>query len=344
MAETSPKTNPVSATAPRRTVSRRGFLRGLGIGTVGALVGGGVTNYWHSTQDAAPLPPLDAYPTPALSVTTPGGLRIHHLQTGYVAVKSAHRSYNGADGTGLLALAADRTWTEWMPITAWVIEHPEGVIVVDTGETSRALTDENYFACDPGTKFFYSSFLRFALTPEDEIGPQLAQLGIKPDDVRWVVQTHLHGDHVGGLATFPKSQIIVSDADYPDSIGTLPCHYPDWMNPTFSRFTSGALTGFPNVMSLTGADNVFIVPTPGHTVGHQSVVLVENDLTYFFAGDTSFDQAQMLAGGTAGIAQEPANMRRTAEAIRTYAQAHPTVYLPSHDPELRTRLQNQTTV
>jgi glyoxylase-like metal-dependent hydrolase (beta-lactamase superfamily II) len=291
---------------------------------------------------AAPHPLVGTDPLPPLTVTTPNGLRVHHIQTGYVAVKNAHRSFNGPDGLGIPAIASDTTWTEWMPITVWVIEHPEGVIVVDTGESYRALSDPNYFACDPGTQFFYQSFLRFALRPEEEIAPQLATIGIRPADVRWVVQTHLHGDHVGGLAAFDRAEIIVSGLDYPTSQGTLPCHYPDWLEPTLSRFEGGALPGFKRVMQL--ADNVFIVATPGHTAGPQSLLLEDEGLSYLFAGDTSFNEDQLLTDGIAGIASEPATSRTTFANIRAYAAAVPTVYLPSHDPALRTRLQGRRTV
>lgn len=278
------------------------------------------------------------------TIVTSGGIRIHHLQTGMVSVKQAHRQYRGIDGTGLLAIAADPRWTEWMPITAWVIEHPEGIIVIDTGENYRAVSDPNYFNCDPGTNFFYRSFLRLTLTPQDEIGAQLQRLGLATNDVRWVIQTHLHGDHMGGLNYFPKSQVIVSPLDYPASMGTLPCNYPTWLSPSFTRFEGHSVAGFTHTMPLTRQGDVLIVPTPGHTAGHQSVILIDHAASYFFAGDTSFNEEQLKTGGTAGIAANPGQMRRTLSSIRAYTQAHPTIYLPSHDHDLRQRLQQRQTV
>ncbi len=329
-------------------LSRRGFLRNsalfLGGSAVGGVATGSALNFWNRSQNASPNPLVATEPQPPLTVSTPGGLRIHHLQTGYVAVKASHRSYDGRDGGGILAIVADRTWTDWMPVSVWVIEHPEGVILVDTGETFRAIRDSDYHNCDPGTNFFYRSFLRFAMHPEDELLPQLQRIGIRPSDVRWVVQTHLHGDHMGGLRDVADAEVIVSEVDYPAAIGTLPCRYPADFAPTFARFADGSLPGFARVMSLTRAQDVFIVPTPGHSEGHQSVVLVDDGVSYFFAGDASFDEQQMLAGGTAGIAAQPAAMRSSLDAIHTYAVSTPTVYLPSHDPALRERLANRSVV
>src|SRR5215204_7569088 len=92
-----------------------------------------------------------------------------------------------------------------LPIYAFAIEHPEGVIVVDTGEDARA-SQRSYFArWHPGLRAF-----REWVEPEQEIGPQLERLGIRPGDVRWVVMTHLHTDHAGGLHHFPDNEILVT--------------------------------------------------------------------------------------------------------------------------------------
>jgi hypothetical protein len=65
-----------------------------------------------------------------------------------VRVKAAHREFAGPAVLRTLAIAADPRWTTWLPITAWVVEHPEGVLVVDAGETPR-VAEPGYFACDP---------------------------------------------------------------------------------------------------------------------------------------------------------------------------------------------------
>lgn len=332
-----------TATNQPRSRGRRAFLTHLGAGIVGAAAGGfGISqlnNWWSGTQAGAPAPLINGISVPPVSLTTASGIRVHNIQTGYVAVKAAHRSYSGDDGGGIPAILTDPTWTEWLPINTWVIEHPEGVIVVDTGEDSRAVSDKGFFNCDPATAFIYQSFLRFSLSPDDEIGAQLRGLGIPPEEVRWVVQTHLHSDHMGGLKHFPNAEIIVSPKDYPVSNGALTCHYPDWMEPRLITFTpDDALPGFAESLRLTDAGDVVIVPTPGHSAGHQSVLLLDDALTYFFAGDVSFSEAQMLENGMAGIALDPAAARTTLATVQTYARATPTVYLPTHDAESRARL------
>jgi hypothetical protein len=65
-------------------------------------------------------------------------MKIHAIQTGTVAVTSAWREGVGQGARRLLHTILDREWTEPLPIYAFAIEHPEGVIVVDTGESARA--------------------------------------------------------------------------------------------------------------------------------------------------------------------------------------------------------------
>ncbi len=322
--------------------SRRAFLRTLGAGVVGFVAGGaavsGISAAWQTTQQGVPPLPLNGRFIDPVSITLDSGITIHSVQTGYVSVKTVHREYDGVDGTGFPAIFASRTWTEWLPISAWVIEHPEGVIVVDTGETAR-INEPGYTDCDPVTNLIYSGLLRFALSREDEIGAQLPLLGISPSDVRWVVQTHLHGDHVGGLAAFPRAEFLLSEADYRNPIGGLTCRYPANFNPTLvDHVTPTPLTGFPNGYALTQAGDVWIIPTPGHTAGHQSVVLLSGDKAYCFAGDASFSQAQVMGERVPGIALQPAENRITFTRLIQLATDIPLIYLPTHDPETRARL------
>jgi N-acyl homoserine lactone hydrolase len=132
-------------------------------------------------------------------------VKIRPIQTGTVAIHQRQRV--GDDGPlRQLKMLTDRKWTEPLPIFAWLIEHPEGLIVVDTGETARAAQPGYYPAWHPYFRFA----MRLDVRDDDEIGPQLRALGFSPDDVRCVVLTHLHTDHAGGLEHFPHSEIVVT--------------------------------------------------------------------------------------------------------------------------------------
>jgi N-acyl homoserine lactone hydrolase len=110
-------------------------------------------------------------------------MKIHAIQTGTVAIKSRQREGVGHGARRQLNTLIDREWTAPLPIYAFAIEHPDGVIVIDTGETART-SDPGYF---PSWHPFYRYGLREWVAPEEEIGLQLQQLGIRASDVRCVL-------------------------------------------------------------------------------------------------------------------------------------------------------------
>jgi len=90
-------------------------------------------------------------------------------------------------------------------------------------------------------------------------------------------------------------------------------------------------------MSLTKRGDVVIVQTPGHTPHHVSVI-VAGDLSFFLAGDTSYNQELLLAGKVDGVSPDPPVAHATHAKILALAAERPLVYLPSHDPDSVRRL------
>jgi N-acyl homoserine lactone hydrolase len=281
------------------------------------------------------------------SISLDNHIRIHAIQTGTVAIKELQRDGGGREKQSLLRVFADRRWTQPLPILAWLIEHPEGLIVLDTGETAR-VSERGYF-----TRWhpYFRTALREWVAPEQEIGPQIRTLGYSPDDVRWVVLSHFHTDHVGGLAHFPNSEIISSRADFEYSRGLLgrargflPQHWPHWFAPTLVEPAARPFGPFPESTPLTAAGDVLLLPTPGHTPGHLSVALEHGDSVFLFAADASYTQQFMLDGVVDGVSPDPAAAQRTLARIQQLVSERATVYLPTHDPEAVTRLTQRQVV
>jgi N-acyl homoserine lactone hydrolase len=268
-------------------------------------------------------------------------MRIHPIQTGTVAVKARQQAGRGPGPLRLVNTLRDEHWTEPLPILAWLVEHPEGLIVVDTGETART-AENGYF---PSWHPYFRLGVRERVAPEQEIGPQIARLGFSTDHVRWVVLTHLHTDHAGGLAHFPNSEFLVTRTELEQASGTLgklrgylPHRWPQWFSPTRVDFTDIPLGPVSATRSLTSAGDVVLLSTPGHTPGHMSVAVDLDDQLVILAGDASYTQQLMLDGTADGVTNDPATANVTLTALRTLARSRPTVYLPSHDPASQDRL------
>jgi N-acyl homoserine lactone hydrolase len=249
-------------------------------------------------------------------------MRIHAIQTGTVAIHERQRAGKGPGRVRLALTLADRRFTEPLPILAWLIEHPDGLIVVDTGETARAL-EPGWF---PGWNVYYRLAVREQVTADQEIGPQIEALGFSTADVRHVVLTHLHTDHAGGLHHLPRSEVHVSRGELAAATGRLgklrgylPHHWPEWLDPRPVDFDEGAFGPFATSQTL--AEGVTLVPTPGHTPGHLSVAVRTEDRLVLLAGDTSYTRRSCRPAWPTGSRSTPRPSARRCGASR-----------PSHAP------------
>ena len=274
-------------------------------------------------------------------------MNIHAIQTGTVALTTKWREGVGHGRLRLVKTLLDREWTEPLPIYAFAIEHPEGVIVIDTGETAR-VSEPGYF---PRWQPFFRFAVREQVAPEQEIGPQLEQLGIRPSDVRRVVMTHLHTDHAGGLHHFRDQELLVSRTELDHAAGLRGRvrgypnkRWPRWFDPTPLDLPPAPFGPFPASTPITEAGDVTLVPVPGHTPGQLAVVVHDGDHAVFLAGDSSYTEDALMRGAVDGVGADEAAERLTHKRIRAYAAQTPTVYLPAHDPETATRLAARQTI
>ena len=250
-------------------------------------------------------------------------MKFHAIETGTVRIKASQRVGRGRGSMRQVNILLDREWTEPLPILAWAIETDDGVIVVDTGETAR--TSEAGYS--PRWHPYFRMAVRIDVQPDQEIGPQLRRLGIGPEDVKTVIMTHLHTDHAGGLHHFPKSEVLVSDLELKLATGFagrlrgyLPNRWPTWLAPRPIQF--GAVPHGPFVRScpVTSDGRIAIVSTPGHTPGHVSVIVDDDELSYFLAGDTSYSQQTLVEQKVDGVSPSETLSKSTLRTILRYAE------------------------
>jgi len=263
-------------------------------------------------------------------------VRVHVLETGVAVVRE--RQLEGAGPARLLRTVLTRTgWTE-IPMRAWLIEHPDGLLLIDTGQNAR-VNDPGYL---PRESLYFRRNLRSRIAPEEEIGPRMRALGIDPKDVRCTILTHLHLDHDGGLAHVLGSEIIVAAGEYQRAKGFagrmrgyLPHRWPEGFQPR--QVTLPERPYGPFTHSLELVRGVVLVGTPGHTRDHLSVVL-EGEPRLFFAGDAAYSEAALHRGIPDGLATDADAARATMARIREFLAERETIFLPTHDPEAPARL------
>lgn len=150
------------------------------------------------------------------------------------------------------------------PVPFYVIEHPEGVTLFDSG-LHAAVGD----ADDPYRKALQSQGLDVAFGPQDTVTSHLERLDIDPGRVRYVVLSHLHFDHSGGLHQIPNATLVVQQREWAaggdDEMAAryfLPRRFFDLGHSV--KLVDGE-------HDLFGDGSVVCVPSYGHTPGHQSL-------------------------------------------------------------------------
>lgn len=239
-------------------------------------------------------------------------VRVLRLSTGVVRPKRERRGVRRYLRGG---------WAEHvLPVNVFAIEHPAGVCLFDTGQVARAVRPGYFPAWHP---FF--RLARFELAEEDEVAPGLRRAGVDPASIRWIVLSHLHTDHVGGLASLPGPEVVVTRSEWARAAGWrgrlrgyVPQHWPSGVLPRLVDLDGPPLGPFASSLDLLGDGSLVLVPTPGHTPGHMSLLVRSEQGSFFLAGD---------------LVERADDLPAAHPEQAAFAREHGFVVLTAHDPD-----------
>ncbi|HVB77962.1 MAG TPA: N-acyl homoserine lactonase family protein [Candidatus Nitrosotalea sp.] len=195
---------------------------------------------------------------------------------------------------------------------SWLLEGGGDPIVIDTGPGSAELT---------------RSVHSVKLEERQGLAEQLAARGYDPAQIRTVILTHLHWDHCYRNALLPNADLWVQESEIRYSVFPLPCDHLVYEFETRPPFLSELtrMRGVDGTMELV--PGVTLIPTPGHSPGHQSVLVTTADGPQLIAGD-QYDLFENLHDACpSGPTVDLASWYRSHELVRRLGAN----VLPGHD-------------
>jgi len=230
------------------------------------------------------------------------------------------------------------TDTIQVPVGFFVVLHPKGNVLFDTGNNDKILTDPSYWGA-----FFKS--LNPVVTPDVAIDAQLAKIGLKPDDITYVVVGHLHLDHGGNVGKFPNSTLVVQKDEIRNAFWPEPGTAGPYITGDVAPLRSAMGEAMPNKvkmlqlegdMDIFGDKSVVVKRSVGHTPGSQMLlvrlpksgsIILTSDNVYFRENV----EKNILPNVT--LTYDPAGILRAYEWIRYMQATEKADFFTAHDPD-----------
>jgi len=211
-----------------------------------------------------------------------------------------------------------------IPLPAFLISHPRGTALFDTGPHLQ-MQQENY-------RDRLGGIAKTAIVecrPGDEISAHIRRVGVEPEDVDIIINSHLHWDHAGGNAQIPNARLIVQKPEWEAG------NDPDLR--VANNFNPDDYALGHDVVKVEGEHDVFgdgsvvCVPTYGHTPGHQSLRIRGRMYNHCLCGDACYLHRNVAEMRLPRRAYDRDQMLASLERLRDM-QAAGTTLVYGHDP------------
>jgi len=216
-----------------------------------------------------------------------------------------------------------------------LIEHPDGLVLVDTGlgNKENAKFKDIYGVDNEG---------RGGRTRLEDA---LETLGHEPADIAWVINSHLHFDHAGGntyrgdgggsdrpvRVSFPRAKYVVQKGELEFARRLNERTAASYLPPNFESISFATLSGEAEPLS-----GIRCIPTPGHTPGHQSVLVESGGERLCFLADVVPTTAHLPLPWIMGFDIEPLVTLESKRRLYGRAEAEGWLLFFEHDPEVAT--------
>jgi N-acyl homoserine lactone hydrolase len=258
------------------------------------------------------------------AITDPAIKRVHVFSTDSGEQHKEHRY--GSRLPVLWWILTSRSWIK-VPINAYVLEHRDGLVLFDAGMDPAIGSDPNYISSAIG-RFLLHRIFRLHIAPEDALNKKLEALGFVAADVRKAIISHLHFDHIGGIAEIPQAELLVAKDEWPQLSGAK------WRQIEFAPTNDPLFASFGGCYDVMGDGSMTLLPTPGHTPGSMSMLVRSRGLPpILLVGDLTYELDLLMNDQVPGIG-DAAALRSSFAKVRAMKDQLPDMLLlPAHDPK-----------
>ena len=210
--------------------------------------------------------------------------------------------------------------------TCWLIKHGSEWLLWDTGVPEAALNDPRGWSTLPKLIVYHL---------DKSLKDQIAEIGLKPDDIGRVAISHTHGDHIGNMGLFLNSTIVMQRPEYSW------IHSADGPNDNVNQLMALArkLLGTPKNLQLIDGDtdvfgdgSVTLVSTPGHTPGHQSLLVhLKNSGFIMLSGDVVHLEENFEKNIVPSLNTNRAESIASMEKVRQLIAEYKATFFINHD-------------
>ena len=257
---------------------------------------------------------------------SPAGMKLCVFSSGALTVPKS-----------LLQSGAENTPIQ-VPVAFFVIRHPKGDVLFDTGNNDRIITDPSYW----GAAIQRVNPVR---TPDVAIDVQIAKLGLKPDDIKYVVIGHFHLDHGGNVGKFPNSTIVVQRDELRAAFWPPPGFARGYIPGDVAVLRSGLGEGMPNRFKMIELDgdldlyrdgSLYIKRSVSHTPGSQLLVVrLPKTGTVVLTSDVVSFKENLVKNllPAVAISYRPSGFYEAYDWIRELQARENAEMMTAHDPE-----------
>jgi glyoxylase-like metal-dependent hydrolase (beta-lactamase superfamily II) len=260
------------------------------------------------------------------SAESPQGMRLYVFSSGWLNLDK-------------YALQTGATGKISVPVAFFLIKHPKGNVLFDTGNNDKIITDPTYWGP-------FIASLNPGRDPDVAIDAQLNKVGVKPSDINYVILGHMHLDHAGNVGKFPTATIVYQRDEIVNAFWPKPGYAAPYITSDFAALRNDMGQNDPNRqkvielngdLDLFGDGSIYIHRAVSHTPGSEMVVVrLPKTGAIVLTSDACYlmDNLQKDILPSVALAYDPPGMMDAYAYIKHLMSAEGADVIFAHDAEV----------